>query len=130
LRGGVGEPCFNGAMRKSSPLNQVLPALLAMTLLVTPLALRAEGEANRKLTKNQEKYDADKDGKLNDQEKAAAKAGAKAKAKETREANLEKYDRNKDGKLDAEEKAQKQADEAAAREASKAARQAKKSDKN
>jgi hypothetical protein len=121
--------CLPRAMCKSSPLVKIVPALLALIVLGTPLALRAEGEASRKLTKNQEKYDADKDGKLSEEEKAAAKAGAKAKAKETREANLEKYDANKDGKLDADEKAKKQADEEAEREAKKAAREAKKLEK-
>jgi Ca2+-binding EF-hand superfamily protein len=116
-------------MCKSSPLVKIVPALLALILLGTPLALRAEGEASRKLTKNQEKYDADQDGKLSEEEKAAAKAGATAKAKETREANLEKYDTNKNGKLDADEKAKKQADDAAERDAQKAAREARKSEK-
>jgi hypothetical protein len=113
-------------MLKPSPLVKVVPALLALTMMVTPLALRAESEAARKLSKNQEKYDADKDGKLSDEEKAAAKAGAKAKAKETRDANMQKYDANADGKLDADEKARKKADEQAAHEARKSEREAKK----
>lgn len=47
------------------------------------------------------KYDKNKDGKLDDQEKAAWKADQKKQ----REDQLKKYDKNKDGKLDAEEKA-------------------------
>jgi hypothetical protein len=47
------------------------------------------------------KYDKNKDGKLDDQEKAAWKADQKKQ----REEQLKKYDKNKDGKLDAEEKA-------------------------
>jgi hypothetical protein len=113
-------------MFKLSPLVKVVPALLALTVLVAPLALRAEGEASHKLSKNQEKYDADKDGKLSDEEKSAAKEGAKAKAKETREANKEKYDANQDGKIDAEEKAKKKADEEAEKEARRIEREAKK----
>ena len=113
-------------MFKPSPIVKVVPALLALTLMVTPLALRAESEAAKKLSKNQEKYDADKDGKLSDEEKAAAKEGAKAKAKETREANLKKYDANGDGKLDPEEKAKKKADDQAEHETAKAEREARK----
>jgi hypothetical protein len=117
-------------MLKPCPLVKAVPALLALALMVTPLALRAESEAARKLSKNQEKYDADKDGKLSDEEKAAAKEGAKAKAKETREANLQKYDANTDGKLDTDEKARKKADEQAALDAKKAAREAKKAERD
>lgn len=113
-------------MSKLSPLVRVVPALLALALLVTPLALRAEGEASQKLSKTKEKYDADKDGKLSDEETTAAKEGAKAKAKETREENLAKYDANKDGKLDADEKAKKKADEEAGKEARKTEREARK----
>ena len=113
-------------MFKPSPIVKVVPALLALTLMVTPLALRAESEAAKKLSKNQEKYDADKDGKLSDEEKAAAKEGAKAKAKETREANLKKYDANGDGKLEPEEKAKKKADDQAEHDAAKAEREARK----
>ena len=116
-------------MSKLSPLVGAVPALLALALLVTPLALRAEGEASQKLSKAKEKYDADKDGKLNDDEKAAAKEGAKAKAKETREANKAKYDANQDGKLDADERARKKAQEQTALEAKKAEREARKAAK-
>ena len=116
-------------MSKLSPIVRVVPALLALTMMVTPLALRAESEAAKKLSKNQEKYDADKDGKLSDEEKAAAKEGARAKAKETREANVKKYDANGDGKLDADETARKKADEQAAHDAAKAEREARKAAK-
>jgi hypothetical protein len=120
-------------MCKLRPIVRVAPALLALTLMVNPLILRAEGEAKGKLSKAKEQYDANKDGQLNDEEKAAAKAGATAKAKETRETNLAKYDANQDGKLDADERARKKADEQSARdaerEAKKAERQAKKTAK-
>jgi len=42
-----------------------------------------------------EKYDADKDGQLNDEEKLKAKEGAIEQAKHTREENLAKYDATK-----------------------------------
>lgn len=103
------------------------PGLLALVLLAAPASVRAEEARKEKpLTKNQQKYDADHDGRLNDEEKAAAKEGAKAKAKQTREENLAKYDANRDGKLDDEERAKKRADEAAAKMAAKAEREARK----
>jgi Ca2+-binding EF-hand superfamily protein len=116
-------------MLKLSPLVRVVPAMLALTLMVTPLALRAESEAAKKLSKNQEKYDADKDGKLSEEEKATAKEGARTKAKETREENLKKYDANQDGKLDNEERAKKKADEQAAHDAARAEHDARKAAK-
>ena len=76
-----------------------------------------------------EKYDANKDGKLDEAEAAAMKAAIAAKAKATREANLAKYDANKDGKLDDSEKAAMKADHDAAKAAAKAAREAKKAAK-
>jgi Ca2+-binding EF-hand superfamily protein len=105
------------------------PGLLALCLMTGPASVRAEEPAKEKpLTKNQQLYDADHDGRLSDEEKAAAKAAATAKAKQTREANLAKYDANKDGKLDDDEKARKKLDEqsaaAAAREAKQAAKEA------
>ena len=98
-----------GAMKHNS-LPRIALALLALALFVGPAAVQAEEAPEKKLTKNQEKYDADKDGKLNDEEKAAAKAGAREKARETKEANLAKYDANKNGKMDEEERAQKKTD--------------------
>jgi hypothetical protein len=117
---------------KTNPPQRIAPALLALVLLIAIPAFGAEAaapEKEKKLTKNQQKYDADKDGKLSDEEKAAAKAAATAKAKETREANLAKYDADKDGKLDESERAKKEADETAAMEARKAERDAKKAEK-
>jgi len=71
-----------------------------------------------------EKFDANNDGQLNEEEKAKAKAAAKEKAKHTREENLAKYDTNKDGKLDEAEKVTKKTDEDAAREAKRAEKEA------
>jgi len=111
---------------------QIAPALLALALLVVPLtSFAADAPADRKLTKAKEKFDADKDGKLNDEEMAAAKEAAREKAKQTRAEHrkmaLEKYDANGDGKLDKEERAKMKSDEEAAvaeRKAKRAERKA------
>lgn len=107
------------------------PALLALALVTVPAVGRADDSASaRKLTKAQEKYDADHDGKLSDEERVRAREEATAKAKKTREENrklaLEKYDANGDGKLDNEEKAKMKADAEAVREAKQAQRAARK----
>ncbi len=100
---------------------------LALSFLLAPLSTRAEDPApEKKLTKTKEKYDADKDGKLSDEEKARAKEDTAAKARQTREEHLAKYDANKDGKLDDAEKAVKKAEEDAAKAAKKAEKEAKK----
>ncbi len=112
-----------------STLITIAPGLLALALLAGPPARAEEAAKEKPLSKNQRQYDADHDGKLNDEEKAAAKAGATAKAKQTREENLAKYDANKNGKLDDDEKARKDADEQAAKAAAKAERDAKKAAK-
>lgn len=109
------------AIRKTIPL---APGFLALALLAAPAFAGAEEAAEKKLSKAKEKYDADKDGKLNEEEAAAAKEGAKAKAKATREANLAKYDADHDGKLSDDERAKKKSDEQAAKEAKKAERKA------
>ena len=110
---------------------KVAPGLLAL-LLAAPLVSSA-GEAAPKERKPSkatlEKYDADKDGELSEEEKARAKEGAREKAKLTHEENLAKYDANKDGKLDQEERARKQADEEAAKAARKTEREARKAAK-
>jgi 5-hydroxyisourate hydrolase-like protein (transthyretin family) len=52
-----------------------------------------------------QKYDTNKDGKLDDTEKAAMKADFQAKHAQQKAEMLAKYDTNKDGKLDDAEKA-------------------------
>ena len=116
-------------MKTSSSVRRIALGLLALALLVVPTLVLAQ-EPREKLSKAKEKYDADKDGKLSDEEKANARDAARAKAKETREENLAKYDANKDGKLDADERAKKKADEEAAKEARKAEREAKRAAKD
>lgn len=51
------------------------------------------------------KYDADRDGILNDAEKAAWKADVQRGRQEAQARRLEKFDANRDGKLDKAEKA-------------------------
>ena len=51
-----------------------------------------------------QKYDANKDGALSDQEKASLKADMKAKHQAKKQAMLTKFDTNKDGKLDGAER--------------------------
>jgi hypothetical protein len=112
---------------------QILPSVIKLALgllalsFTTVLVVSAEESApkERKPSKaTLEKYDADKDGQLNDEEKLKAKEGAKEQAKHTREENLAKYDANKDGKLDDTEKAAKKADEDAAKAVRKAEKDA------
>lgn len=52
-----------------------------------------------------QKYDTNKDGKLDDSEKAAMKADFEAKHEQRKAEMLAKFDTNKDGKLDDSEKA-------------------------
>ena len=115
-------------MKGSSVLRSAL-GILALLFGVT-FAVAGEAEKERKPSKETlEKYDANKDGMLDETEKAAAKAGSVAKARETKEANLAKYDANKDGKLDDTEKAARKADEDAAKAAKKTEKEAKKASK-
>ncbi|HRE82255.1 MAG TPA: hypothetical protein PLN52_14495 [Opitutaceae bacterium] len=51
------------------------------------------------------KYDADRDGVLNEEEKAAWKADVQRGRQEAQARRLEKFDTNRDGKLDKAEKA-------------------------
>lgn len=99
--------------------------LLALSITTTFVSAEDAAPKEKKPSKaTLEKYDADKDGQLNDDEKAKAKEGAKEQAKHTREENLAKYDANKDGKLEDTEKAAKKADEEAAKAAHKAEKDA------
>lgn len=71
------------------------------------------------------KYDADKDGRLDEAESARWQA-AKAAVREER---LAKYDSDRDGRIDREEKVAEDADKAEAREARKAAAEARKAER-
>ena len=120
-------------MKVLSSVLKIALGLLALAIVAAPLSLQAENAAPDKMSKAKEKYDADKDGKLSDEEKALAKEGAAAKARQTREENmrkaLEKYDANKNGKLDDDEKAQMKADESAEMAAKKAEKETMKAEK-
>ncbi|HTL66898.1 MAG TPA: hypothetical protein VL200_04495 [Lacunisphaera sp.] len=122
-------------MKVLHPKLTFAPALLALALATVPAVSRADESApTKKLTKAQEKFDADNDGKLSDEERARAREEATAKAKKTREEHrkiaLEKYDANGDGKLDDAEKAKMKADEETAREEKKAERAARKAERD
>lgn len=102
-------------------------ALIALALGFATPAWAQEADKGRKPSKETlAKYDADRDGKLNDKEQAKWEADVAAKSKETRRRNLEKYDADGDGKLSEGEKEKRKADENAAKEARKAEREAKK----
>lgn len=114
-------------MKPPGSMLRIALGILALLFGMTFAAAQESAAKERKPSKESlEKYDANKDGVLDETEKAAAKAGATAKAKETREANLAKYDANKDGKYDENEKAARKADEDAAKAAKKAEKEAKK----
>ncbi len=57
-----------------------------------------------------EKFDTNKDGRIDEQEKEAMRAAIEAKRAEFQKKILEKYDANKDGQLDEQEKAAAKAD--------------------
>jgi len=114
-------------MKDLKSILRIALGLLALLFAVTLTSATEETAKERKPSKETlDKYDANKDGQLDETEQAAAKAGAAAKAKATREANLAKYDANKDGKLDEAEKARMKADEDAAKAAAKAEKEARK----
>ncbi len=72
------------------------------------------GRGDRKAEMLQ-KYDANKDGKLDDSEKATMRADRKAEFEAKKQEMLAKYDTNRDGKLDETERAAMRDDRAAAR---------------
>lgn len=112
-------------MKSISCVWKIAPVLLALLMAGSVASAEESTAKERKPSKaTLEKYDSDRDGKMSEEEKARAKAGAQAKAKATREENLAKYDVNKDGKLDDEEKARKKADDDAAKDARKEAKAA------
>lgn len=103
-------------------------AVVALAFVTTGSA--AENNADKAPSKAVlKKHDADKDGKLSEEEIAKKKADAKAKRDESKKEALEQYDADKDGKLSADEKAKKKADHKAEVEAKKAEKEAKKAQK-
>lgn len=116
--------------------NRSLPrritALLACFTLAFVVTAQGEGKATEPKPPSKaalKKYDADHDGKLSDEEKAMAKAEAKAKRDARKEEALRKYDANDNGKLDQAEREKMKAESAAEKAARKAAREARKTEK-
>ena len=116
-------------MKTHTSMFRIALGLLALVFTATVVKAKEDGDKERKPSKEtMAKYDTNKDGMLDDAEKAAMKADVVARGKATREANLAKYDANKDGKLDDTEKAAMKADKDAAEDARKAERDAKKAE--
>ncbi|HRP03395.1 MAG TPA: hypothetical protein PLV87_00640 [Opitutaceae bacterium] len=82
---------------------------ILLTLVVSPLVLVAQDVPTEKPKQLPaailRKYDADKDGILNEEEKSAWKADVQRGRQEAQARRLERYDSNRDGKLDKSEKA-------------------------
>jgi hypothetical protein len=111
---------------KKLPHYLVAGALALAFGLMTASAQEAEGKKEKGPSKSDlARYDANKDGQLDDAEASKMKAEKDA----ARQARLEKYDANKDGKINKDEQEVEKADKAAAREAKKAKADAKKADK-
>ena len=77
---------------------------LLLALVGSPFALIAQDESVEKPRQLPaailRKYDADKDGMLNEEEKSAWKADVQRGRRDAQARRLEKYDANRDGKLD------------------------------
>ena len=91
----------------------ILPALTGLAFALTIPTISADEKAPTGKAPKAKREDANKDGVVSEEEKAAAKAARDKKA-------LAKYDANKNGVLDPEEKAQQEADRKADREKKKA----------
>lgn len=110
--------------------SKIVSMLAALSLALVTTGSAQDNSAPKAPSKAAlKKYDADKDGKLSEEEIAKKKADAKAKRDEAKKAALEKYDADKSGKLEADEKAKKKADHAAQVAARKAEKEAKKAEK-
>ncbi len=107
-------------------LRHLLAGVCALAILSVASAQDADAKAPKGPSKSDlQKFDANKDGRLDEAESATMKAAKDA----ARQERLTKYDTNKDGKVSKEEKAVEDADKAAAREAKKAAAEAKKAER-
>lgn len=95
----------------------ILPALTGLAFALTIPTISADEKAPTEKTPKAKRGDANKDGVVSEEEKAAAKA---ARDKKAEAKALAKYDANKNGVLDPEEKAQQEADRKADREKKKA----------
>ncbi len=104
-------------------LRHLLAGACALALLTAASAEPREAKEPKGPSKaDLAKYDANKDGRLDEAETARLQAAKDA----ARQERLAKYDANKDGKINKDEKVAEDADKAAAREARKAAAEEKK----
>lgn len=123
-------PPMNNRTLGATPLK--LSALLACFTLAFVVTSNGEETAKEPKAPSKaalKKYDADQDGKLNDEEKARAKAEAKEKREAKKQETLKKYDANANGKLDEEEKGKMKAEHTAEKEARQAEKAARKAEK-
>ncbi|MFH1067012.1 MAG: hypothetical protein V1746_03855, partial [bacterium] len=79
-------------------------------------AADAPASANPPMSPWMQKHDINKDGKVDDKERAAMQKDAQERSAKMRTKWLEEYDKNKDGKLDDDEKAAMKKEREAARE--------------
>ncbi|MDP2139016.1 MAG: hypothetical protein Q8J74_14290 [Candidatus Didemnitutus sp.] len=113
---------------KHHMVRYVLTGLLALAFgFSVAVAQDDEGKKEKGPSKaDLKKYDANRDGTLDEAEMATMKAAKEAQKAAAKQERLDKYDANQDGKINKNESATEKADKAAAAEAKKAAREAKK----
>lgn len=104
-------------MNTKSIRTLIVPALIGLAFALTVPTISAQEKTPTEKAPKAKRGDANKDGVVSEEEKAAAKAAREKKAEAKA---LDKYDANKNGVLDPEEKAQKEADDKANREKKKA----------
>ena len=98
----------------------IVPALIGLAFALTIPTISAQEKAPTEKTPKAKRGDANKDGVVSEEEKAAAKAESAKKKAERETKAFAKYDANKNGVLDPDEKAQQEADRKAEREKKKA----------
>lgn len=111
------------AMKNSaiSTLRGVLCALVAICAITVSKADETKSVKEKKVPASAlKKYDANKDGVLDETEKAAWEADKASKNAAAKAKRLEAFDANKDGELDATERAAEKAAKKAAKEKKKA----------
>jgi hypothetical protein len=106
------------AMKTRFAIAFIVSALSGLAFVTT---VRADQEGDKPPSKAMlEKYDANHDGVISEEEKEAGKAAAKEAREARRQEELDKYDENKDGKINRDERAKIKADREAEKEAKKA----------
>ena len=102
-------------MKKSLP-HLFVAALCALAFCLATTTSFAQAKEEKGPSKaDLKRYDANKDGQLDDAETATMNADKEARRAAARQARLEKYDTNKDGKISREEAAVEKADKEAAK---------------